>query len=313
MTLLTADARGVYTISVTPFTDSGEVDWDSLERVVDFYFEAGSDGLTILGMMGEAPKLTQAESRAVAERVIRRAGSRPVVVGVSAPGLAAIGELGKAVMDMGAAGCMVTTPGSLKTDPQIHAYFGQVARTLGDGVPIVLQDFPLATGVHISEAVLGRIIDDFPQVVVLKHEDWPGLAKISGIRKAEAAGRRRISVLCGNGGMFLPEEIARGADGAMTGFGFPEMMVDVVRLASEGEIDRAQDIFDAYLPLVRYEQQPGAGLAVRKHVLAKRGAIASAALRAPGGGLSPEAEAEVERLLARQDKRLKELNGWTSD
>lgn len=305
---LTADAKGVYVISVTPFTDTGEIDFDSLDRVVDFYFEKGADGLTILGMMGEAQKLTQAESRAVAERVIRRAGGKPVVVGVSAPGLAAIGELGRAVMDMGATGCMVTTPGSLKTDPQIHGYFAQVARTLGDGVPIVLQDFPLSTGVQISDEVLGRIIDDVPQVVMLKHEDWPGLAKITRLRAAEAQGRRRISVLCGNGGVFLPEEIARGADGAMTGFGFPEMLADVVRLAAAGDMDRAQDIFDAYLPLVRYEQQPGAGLAVRKYVLAKRGAIGSAALRAPGAGLAPEAIAEVERLLARQEKRLKELN-----
>ncbi|WP_353476489.1 dihydrodipicolinate synthase family protein (plasmid) [Salipiger sp. H15] len=308
MTLLTSDARGVYVISVTPFTGTGAIDWDSLDRVTDFYFEKGADGLTILGMMGEAPKLTQAESRAVAERVIKRAAGKPVVVGVSAPGLAAIGELGRAVMDMGAAGCMVTTPGSLKTDPQIHAYFGQVARTLGDDVPIVLQDFPLATGVQISDEVLGRIIDDVPQVVMLKHEDWPGLAKITKLRQAEAEGRRRISILCGNGGVFLPEEMARGADGAMTGFGFPEMLAEVVRLAGAGDMDRAQDIFDAYLPLVRYEQQPGAGLAVRKYVLAKRGAIGSAALRAPGAGLAPAAIAEVERLLARQEKRLKELN-----
>lgn len=307
MTRLTPDAKGVFVISVTPFTDNGAIDFDSLDRVVDFYFDKGADGLTILGMMGEAPKLTQAESRAVAERVIKRAGNRPVVVGVSAPGLAAIGELGKAVMDMGAAACMVTTPGSLKADPQIHGYFGQVARTLGEDTPIVLQDFPLATGVHISDAVLGQIIDDVPQVVMLKHEDWPGLSKITALRRAEAQGRRRISILCGNGGVFLPEEVARGADGAMTGFGYPEMLADVVRLAAAGDLDRAQDIFDAYLPLVRYEQQPGAGLAVRKYVLAKRGAIASAALRAPGSGLSPEAVAEVERLLARQDKRLKEL------
>ncbi|MGY9047095.1 dihydrodipicolinate synthetase [Puniceibacterium antarcticum] len=308
MTLLTSDAKGVYVISVTPFADSGAIDFDSLDRVVDFYFDKGADGLTILGMMGEAQKLTQAESRAVAERVIKRASGKPVVVGVSAPGLAAIGELGRAVMDMGAAGCMVTTPGSLRTDPQIHTYFAQVAHTLGADVPIVLQDFPLSTGIHISDEVLGRIIDDIPQVVMLKHEDWPGLAKITRLRKAEADGRRRISILCGNGGVFLPEEMARGADGAMTGFGYPEMLADVVRLSSVGDMDRAQDIFDAHLPLVRYEQQPGAGLAVRKYVLAKRGAITSAALRAPGASLAPEATAEIERLLARQEKRLKELN-----
>ena len=308
MTLLTSDAKGVFVISVTPFTTEGAIDFDSLDRVVDFYFDKGADGLTILGMMGEAQKLTQAESRAVAERVIRRSSGRQVVVGVSAPGLAAIEELGKSVMDLGAAGVMVTTPGSLRTDPQIHAYFGQVARALGDGVPIVLQDFPLATGVQMSGDVLGRIVDDVDSVVMLKHEDWPGLEKITRIRAEEANGRRRISILCGNGGVFLPEEMARGADGAMTGFGFPEMLADVVRLGAAGDMDRAQDIFDAYLPLVRYEQQPGAGLAVRKHVLARRGAIADPALRAPGTGLTPQARAEVDRLLVRQEKRLKEFN-----
>jgi len=308
MTLLTSDAKGVFVIAVTPFTPQGEIDFDSLDRVVDFYFEKGADGLTILGMMGEAPKLTQAESRAVADRVIRRAEGKPVVVGVSAPGLAAIGELGKAVMDMGAAGVMATTPGSLKTDPQIHAYFGQVARVLGDDVPIVLQDFPLATGVQISGDVLASIIDDVEQVVMLKHEDWPGLEKITRIRADEANGRRRISVLCGNGGVFLPEEMARGADGAMTGFGFPEMLADIVRLGAAGDMDRAHDVFGAYLPLVRYEQQPGAGLAVRKYVLAQRGAIISPALRVPGAGLTALAMAEVDRLLARQETRLKELN-----
>jgi 4-hydroxy-tetrahydrodipicolinate synthase len=308
MTLLTSNAKGVFVIAVTPFTPQGEIDFDSLDRVVDFYFEKGANGLTILGMMGEAPKLTQAESRAVADRVIRRAQGKPVVVGVSAPGFAAIGELGKAVMDMGAAGVMATTPRSLKTDPQIHAYFGQVARVLGDGVPIVLQDFPLATGVQISSDILARIIDDVEQIVMLKHEDWPGLEKITRIRADEASGRRRISVLCGNGGVFLPEEMARGADGAMTGFGFPEMLADVVRLGAAGDMGRAHDIFDAYLPLVRYEQQPGAGLAVRKYVLAQRGVISSPALRAPGAGLNQLGMAEVDRLLARQETRLKELN-----
>ena len=113
--------------------------------------------------------------------------------------------------------------------------------------------------------------------------------------------------LCGNGGLFLPEEMERGADGAMTGFAYPEMMIDVCRLCAAREFERARDIFDAYLPLVRYEQQPGIGLAVRKHVLAKRGAIANAAQRQPGSALSPVALAEVERLLARQVLRLEAL------
>ncbi|MCQ8781607.1 dihydrodipicolinate synthase family protein [Mangrovibrevibacter kandeliae] len=308
MALLTASASGVFVIAVTPFTATGAIDVDSLDRMTDFYLDAGVSGITILGMMGEAPKLTQAEARQVAERVIGRAVAVPVVVGVSAPGLAAIAELSAAVMDLGAAGVMVAPTPSLRTDAEIRGYFGDVAESIGSGVPIVLQDYPLSTSVQIHPKVILDIARDLLQVVMLKHEDWPGLAKITALRSAEAAGARRLSILCGNGGLFLPEEVARGADGAMTGFAFPEMLVEVVRLAQAGNLDRAQDLFDAYLPLVRYEQQPGVGLSVRKHVLAKRGAIASPALRRPGAELAPEALAEVERLLARLERRLAELN-----
>jgi 4-hydroxy-tetrahydrodipicolinate synthase len=307
MPLITTQSKGVFVIAVTPFTDTLAVDTESVDRVTDFYFDKGADGLTILGMMGEAPKLTQSEALDITRRTLARAEGRPVVVGVSAPGLAAIDELTRAVMDLGAAGVMVAPPGTLKTDDQIFGYYTNVVETIGTEVPLVLQDFPLVTGIHISSSLLGRIIEAMPSIVMLKHEDWPGLGKITDIRNAEAKGRRRLSVLCGNGGVFLPEEMERGADGAMTGFAFPEMMVDVVRLAGAGEMERAQDLFDAYLPLVRYEQQPGLGLAVRKHTLHKRGAIASAAQRRPGAPLAPKAIGEVDRLIARQERKLKDL------
>jgi 4-hydroxy-tetrahydrodipicolinate synthase len=199
---------------------------------------------------------------------------------------------------------MVAPPHGLKTDEQIVGYYRNVVETIGAEVPLVLQDFPLATNITISPTTLGRIFEALPSIVMLKHEDWPGLAKISELRAAEAKGRRRISILCGNGGLFLPEEMQRGADGAMTGFAYPEMMVDVVRLSGAGEIGKAHDLFDAYLPLVRYEQQPGLGLAVRKYTLAKRGAIASAAQRRPGAMLTAKAIAEVETLITRQTRKL---------
>jgi 4-hydroxy-tetrahydrodipicolinate synthase len=306
MSLLTADAKGVFVIAVTPFRDDLSIDLASIDRVVDFYFEKGADGLTVLGMMGEAPKLTQKEAIEVSRRTIGRSAGKPVVVGVSAPGLAAIGELTRAVMDLGAAGVMVAPPGTLRTNEQIVTYYRSVVEAIGPDVPLVLQDFPLSTKVTISSGTLGQIVEALPSMVMLKHEDWPGLAKISDLRAAEADGRRHISILCGNGGLFLPEEMGRGADGAMTGFGFPEMMVDVVRLAGS-DPERAQDIFDAYLPLVRYEQQPGIGLGVRKYVLAKRGAIASSVQRRPAAALAGKAVAEVERLIVRQTRRLEML------
>ena len=307
MSALTAEAKGVFVIAVTPFHPDGRIDMESCDRMVDFYLDVGATGLTVLGMMGEAPKLTGEESQEVVARILKRVDGRvPVVVGVSAPGFAQIDTLTRAVMELGTAGVMVAPPGSLRTDDQIVNYYQQVAEVLGD-VPFVLQDFPLVTGVQIAPKVIARIVNELPTCVCLKHEDWPGLEKISALR-ADGMLERPLSILCGNGGLFLPEEMGRGADGAMTGFAYPEMMVQVVDLCSRGELSRAQDIFDAYLPLARFEQQPGLGLAIRKYTLAKRGIIAHDAQRRPGAALSEPTRAEVDRLIARQEKRLKELN-----
>ena len=307
---LNASATGVYLITVTPFTDSGALDLASTDRMVDFCLDSGVTGLTVLGIMGEATKLTAEESRAFVKQVLARvAGRVPVVVGASAAGFAPMRELTETVMAMGAAGVMVAPPSTVRTDDQIVAYFDMVNETLGKNVPWVLQDHPVSTGVQMSTAVVLRILKSSPTCVMLKHEDSPGLAKLSAIRAASERGDLpRIAILTGNGGgLFLPEELTRGADGAMTGFAWPEMMVDVCRAHAKGDIEKAHDIFDAYLPLARYEQQAGIGLAVRKHILAERGVIASAAIRKPGPKLSALDIADIARLTARQTRRLAEI------
>ena len=308
MMRLNDEARGVYAIALTPFTETGDLDLDSTDRMVDFYLERGATGLTVLGMMGEAQKLTIEESQTYVRRILRRVDGRvPVVAGVSAAGFAQMQALTSMVMDDGAAGVMIAPPSSLRNDQQIVTYYKQAAEFIGD-TPFVLQDFPLVTSVTIPVSVIQTIINQIPTCVCLKHEDWPGLAKITALRtQAQTNGTRRISILCGNGGVFLPEEMARGADGAMTGFAYPEMMRDVVLHHERGDAERAQNIFDAYLPLARYEQQPGLGLSIRKYIMAKRGAIATPTLRKPGGALSPADVSEIERLVARQERRLKEL------
>lgn len=303
--MLDEHASGVFTIAATPFLPDGALDMRSIDTMVDFYTAKGANGLTILGMMGEAGKLSAEESETVIAAVTART-DLPVIVGVSAPGLASISALSQTAMARGAAGVMVAPPGTLRSDDQITQYFESVSETLGD-TPWVLQDFPLATGVQITPRVLRDIFDACPSCKMLKHEDWPGLEKITTLRGQEATGARRMSILCGNGGQFLLEEIGRGADGAMTGFAYPEMMRDVVNLCKSGDFDRARALFEVYLPLIRYECQPGLGLAVRKYILARNGAIAHATLRKPGPSLSSAGIAEIEALIARQDSRLRAL------
>lgn len=303
MTKLDATASGVYAIAATPFHVDGRLDLESLERLTDFYVEKGATGLTILGIMGEAGKLEMEESLEITRRVVKRVDV-PVVVGVSAPGFAAMRRLARDAMEIGAAGVMIAPQPSLRTDDQIVGYFAQAVEAVGADVPFVLQDYPLTLSVQMTPGVIRRIVTDNPSCVMLKHEDWPGLEKISTLRRFQTEGTlRELSILTGNGALFLDFEMERGADGAMTGYAFPDMLADVVRLMKAGERDAAHDLFDAHLPLVRYEQQQGVGLAVRKYVLMKRGAIASDAQRKPGSSLTPAAKAEVDYLLARLAKK----------
>lgn len=309
-TLINRDTDGVFVIAATPFTEKGAVDFASIDTMVDFYLEKGATGLTILGVMGEANKLTPEESRAVTKAIFARvAGRVPVVVGVSGTGLDIQRALAHDVMAMGAAGVMVAPTPGRPVEDRVIAYFAEVCAALGPDVPVCFQDYPQTTGVPVSVETILTLTRNHPQIVMLKHEDSPGLNKVSAVRRKSGTGDTpRLSILCGNGGLYLPQEMARGADGAMTGFAYPEMLVKVVDLFKAGKPDQAEDLYDAYLPILRYEQQPVFGLAVRKAVLKKRGAIACAATRAPGPKLNATDEAELDRLMRRTDEKVAALN-----
>jgi 4-hydroxy-tetrahydrodipicolinate synthase len=302
--MLDTTAHGVYIIAATPFTDDGAVDTASVDRLMDFYVGTGITGVTVLGIMGEAPKLTHAESIALTRQVVRRVNGLPVVVGASAPGFASMGALAKDAMDAGAGGVMIAPPSTLKTDDQIVTYYANVVEAIGADVPFVLQDYPYASGVFMAPSVIRRIVQDNPSCKMVKHEEWPGLEKLTALKNLMADGSmRKVAILCGNGGVFLPHELERGADGANTGYAYPEMLVQLVRLIKAGDRAAAHDLFNRHLPLLRYEQQPGMlGLAVRKYILKRRGAIASDAQRKPGIRLSKEAIAEIEWLVARLER-----------
>ncbi len=302
MPMLDRSAKGVFVIAPTPFLPDGALDLDSTDRMTDAFIAAGASGMTILGVMGEAPKLTEVESLAFVARVIGRAAGRiPVVVGASAPGFAQMKAIARGAMDLGAAGIMVSPTPGLKGDEAVITYIAQAMDVVD--APFVLQDYPQLTGITMTAPMIARMAQD-PRMVMLKAEDWPGLDKLTAIRRMEAEGKMpRVAILGGVGGQFLPEELARGADGIMTGYAYPEMLVKVCALMWAGQRDAAQDLFDTHLPLIRTEVQPGLGLAIRKYVLKKRGIIAHDTLRAPGPKLTKETAGEVDYLMARLERR----------
>jgi 4-hydroxy-tetrahydrodipicolinate synthase len=305
---ISEQTKGVFVISATPFAEDGGIDFASIDSLVEYYLGHGVHGITLLGMMGEANKLTGEESIAVVRHALKRVGGRvPVVVGISNPALKAMCELAHDAMAHGAAGMLVAPITGLRTDDQILGYLGAACDALGPTVPCIYQDYPPTTNVYLSATLFARMVAAFPQVAGLKMEDNPGLDKLTRIRDSETRGEtRRVGITVGNGGLFLPQSLARGADGVMTGFGYPEMLVQVYERYTAGDVDAADDLYDMYLPLVCYEQQPGFGLAVRKEILRRRGAIRSAAVRAPGPTLTNTDRAELDRIIMRLERRLGE-------
>lgn len=299
-------AEGVFIISATPFKESGALDKESTKKLIDFYIEKGVHGITILGVMGEAPKLTPGESELFISTVLKQVNQKvPVIVGVSNAGLDNLAKLSNMSMEMGAAGVMVAPPMGIGTETKIYNYFSNVFNALGDDIPVCYQDYPFLTKSEISLETFNRLVNDFNQLVMLKHEEWPGLDKLSKVKASiQDGGIRPISVLTGNGGLYLPQELQRGADGAMTGFAYPEMLVEVYNLHKKGKIDAAEDLFDTYLPLVRYEQQPGFGLAIRKEILFRRGAIDCSKVRDPGPRMSDKDLTELSRIIQRVERNL---------
>ena len=308
--LINRYSEGVFIISATAFTENGELDLSSTDSMVDFYLNSGVSGMTILGIMGEAQKLTAAESLTFANHIISRVGGRiPIVVGVSGASLDNMKRLSQSVMDAGASGVMVAPMPGLCTETKLDQYYKQVCQALGPEVPICLQDYPQTTGVQFSVETIIKLTAENEQIVMLKHEDWPGLTKLSRVRsETDTNSIPRMSILVGNAALFLPQELQRGADGAMTGFAYPEMLVQVVNLHKAGKVDLAEDLFDAYLPMVRYEQQLGLGLAIRKEILHRRGVIKSPKVRSPGPSLTKLDHTELTRLMDRLETKLKELH-----
>jgi 4-hydroxy-tetrahydrodipicolinate synthase len=287
---------GVYAVLPTPFKAGGDVDVDSFKRVVDLIVGAGVNGVTALGVTGEASRLNERERGLVVETVVRQVNGRArVIVGASADGVRTCIEFSREAKSLGAAAVMVSPPRTLKlnTESVINHY-----RALAEAVdlPIVVQDYPPISGFAMEAGLLARIAREVPAARTIKLEDPPTPFKTARI--LAAAGETKVAILGGLGGVFLLEELLAGAAGVMTGFAYPEVLVKVVSLYRAGQVDEAADLFYKFVPLMRFEFQEGIGMAIRKEVFRRRGALAEGSTRAPGAVLDEGTRAALDRVLA---------------
>lgn len=285
---------GVFAITPTPFTDDGQVDLAGVDRIVDFALGAGVHGLTILGIMGEAHKLTEEERRRITGRFVRRVDAQlPVVVGTTAPATDLAIRYSREAEDLGATAIMVAPPVNLRNLDAVREYYVRVHDATG--LSLVVQDEPVFSGVVMPAAFLSSLTDALPRARAIKLEEMPSAVKVGGVL---TAAKEPVAVFGGMGGAYFYEELLRGAVGTMTGFAFPEILVGIYTAFAAGNRAGARELFYRYLPLIRYEGQPGIGLAIRKEILRRRGVIVSAAVRHPGPGLDPGSRAELDELLS---------------
>lgn len=273
---------GVWGVVATPFQGSTlDVDLDSLAELVEHYQNIGATGLTVLGVFGEAAALTPQERRDVLETVVEST-TLPLVVGVTA--LATRPAIEEVMAAQEVAGprlaAVMVQANSARADAVI-AHLDAIHRATG--AKVVLQDYPLASGVSIPTPALGAVVNACEYVIAVKAEAPP-----TSVAIAELSSAVGVSIFGGLGGQGLLDELMAGASGAMTGFSYPEALIACVRAWQDGGYEAAERELQPYLPLINFEQQAKVALAIRKECLRERGLIKDAGVRAPAAPF-PEA------------------------
>jgi 4-hydroxy-tetrahydrodipicolinate synthase len=287
--------EGVYSVLPTPFQTNGDVDEASLRRVIDLFINAGVKGVTALGVTGEVARLDDTERRRVLEVVVEHVNGRiGVVAGTTAEGTRTCIAYSRHARETGATAVMVSPPRMPKLNSEAVVRHYKALADASD-IEIVVQDYPPISGFTMEPALLARIAREIPRARTIKLEDPPTPFKTSRI--IDAAGDTPVRIFGGLGGVFLLEELLAGATGAMTGFAFPEILVQIVKLFRAGRVEEAADTFYRTVPLMRFEFQEGIGMAIRKEVLHRRGALASPATRAPGAVLDQTTREALNRVM----------------
>ncbi len=288
---------GVCTITLTPFTEEGDVDLGGIDSLTELYLGSGVHGLTVLGIMGEAHKLSDAERSAVMERYIEAAsGNVPVIVGCSAAATRVAIERARDAESAGAAAVMVAPPNNVRNLDLVFEHYRLVAESVS--LPVVVQDEPVNTGVVMPAAFIARVLNEIEGCRYVKLEEAPTTIKITSLMQRIEDPEKRAGIFGGLGGMYFYEELARGAAGIMTGFAYQEILVRTYELFSEERKHEAREHFFRYLPLIRFEAQLGVGgVGIRKEVFRMRGAISSSHVRFPAPALDEETLRELRELV----------------
>jgi 4-hydroxy-tetrahydrodipicolinate synthase len=290
---ITPNFRGVYPILVTPFHADEQPDLESFDRLIRFMVDIGVDGVTVLGVLGESNRMLDAEREQLIRTAVAAAKGRiPVVVGTSHKGTMATLGLSQMAAELGASAVMVTpSQEPVPNEERVFEYFKRIADGLT--IPMVVQDHPASTQVHMSVPLLLRLARELPQVACFKEEGVPTPPRVHALQQGMT--ERKVPILTGLGALYGLFDLRSGADGFMTGFAFPEVLMAMVQAMQEENPEKTMNLYRTFLPLMAFEQQPG--IAIRKEIFRLRGLISSNSVRHPGAPLNQSAAAQLTVLL----------------
>jgi 4-hydroxy-tetrahydrodipicolinate synthase len=285
--------EGVYPIVPTPFLDRGEIDYPSIARLVEFMAPKGVQGLAILGALGEGHKLTDEERTEVIARyralLPKQMG---LVVGVRAAATDPAMTMVRRARELGA-DAILLGPHNVQKDAPLLEYYHQVSEAAQ--IPCIVHDYPAVTGITMTVALISRIFETSSHIQYIKLEDPPTGMKMQALAEHAGPGLKVFGAL---GGMYALEELELGAVGIMTGFVYAELLVRLFEMVRNHQWKRAAEHFYDFLPLNRWEFQPGIGVSLRKQVLKRLGVFSSAKVRHPGPDADPKTVAQLFRIVA---------------
>ncbi len=287
--------EGVVPILATPFHEDESLDLESWQRLLEFMIGVGVDGVTILGVLGESNRLGDHEREALIHSAVSTVNKRvPIIVGTSHRGTTAARYLSQMAQNLGADAVMVMAGKEpVPNDERIVEFYQRIAEEIT--IPVVLQDHPASSEVHLSVSLILRVLREVPAIQCIKEEAVPTAPKIRQLR--DGMGDRRLPILTGLGALYAPFDLEAGSDGFNTGFAFPEVLTAMVKAARAADWQRVHELYARFAALIVFEQQPG--VAIRKEILRHRGLLASARVRHPGVNVTPAVAKDLDALLAR--------------
>lgn len=287
--------KGIIPILPTPFHDDESLDLDSLSRIIEFMMGLGVEGITVLGVLGESNRLYDEERALIVQKAVSASAKRlPVIVGTSHSGTGVVRHYSRMAQDLGADAVMVTPAKEpVPDEDRIVESFSRVADGLS--IPIVLQDHPASTDVHMSVALMLRLLKNVSRIRCIKEEAVPTAPKVRQLR--EGTKDSPVPILTGLGALYAPFDLEAGSDGFNTGFAFPEVLMAMLRAAQRSNWKRVHELYAWFSPLIVFEQQPG--VAIRKELFRRRGLLRSARARHPGATISAPVAKQLEATLER--------------